>query len=56
MKYVVTNCTCINDNYYNSEPMEYEQALELYSAITRQAKRGLREFPDLLDDNGNIIM
>ena len=56
MKYIVTRYTCIGDVWFNSEPMDYEEALEAYNAITRNARRGLCAFPDLLDENGNIIM
>ena len=53
--YIVTNCNCVNDVYSNSEPMEYTQALELYETIFKQATRGLRKFPELIDENGIII-
>ena len=56
MKYVVTNYYCISGVYLNSEPMEYEEALKSFKDIEKNARRGLREFPDLLDENGNVIM
>ena len=56
-KYYVTNCTGGGElGSLNSEPMEYEKAVELFNAITKQARRGLRPFPDLIDEDGNIIM
>lgn len=56
MKYIVTKYMCIGGTYYNSEPMDYAEALEVYNAITKNARRGLCAFPDLLDENGNIVM
>lgn len=55
-KYIVTKYMCIGGTYYNSEPMDYEDALEVYNAMTKNARRGLCAFPDLLDENGNIVM
>ena len=57
MKYVVTNCYCIGGVWFDSEPMDYDEAVEVYKKIEKQAKRGLRPyFPDLLDENNNVIM
>lgn len=47
--YKVTNYTCVCGIWFDSEPMEYTQALEEYHAINRQARRGLRPFPDLIE-------
>lgn len=47
--YVITNCNCLCDVWTNSEPMDYEQALDLYKKITKQARRGFRPFPELLE-------
>ena len=56
MLYTITNYIGCGDKLYNSEPMEYEKALKIFNAITKQARRGLRPFPDLLDENGIVIM
>ena len=48
-KYFVTNCNC-------NEPMNYEQAVELCDDINRQARRGLRDFADVVDEHGCVIM
>lgn len=56
MKYFITNCYCIGGVWSYSEPMDYDEAVEVYKKIEKQAKRGLRPFPDLLDEFSNIIM
>lgn len=50
-RYVVTNYNCIADVYLDSEPMEYQAALEVCLEINKQAKRGLRAFSDLVEEN-----
>lgn len=49
MKYVITNYICIGGTWFDSEPMEYEQAEYECSLINIQARRGLRPFPDLIE-------
>lgn len=56
MMYIITNYICIGGVWFNSEPMEYEKAVKEYNVIEKQAMRGLCDFPDLIDENGNIIM
>ena len=55
MKYIITKYIICGDVVSNSEPMDYAQAVEVYNVMTKQARRGLREFPELLDENGNVI-
>ena len=47
--YVITNCNCWFGKWSDSEPMNYDEAMELFKQIEKQARRGLRPFPELIE-------
>lgn len=53
---IITNYTVRNGEFVDSEPMPDEQARNEYFVIVRQARRGFRPFPEVIDENGESII
>ena len=56
MKYVITNYTVIGRTVIPSDPMDYDEMLPIYNAMNKNARRGLADFPVVVDENGNEVI
>lgn len=46
---IIKNYTCVKNKWFDSEPIENEEAVKIFTVIMRQYRRGLRDrIPELI--------
>lgn len=55
MKYIITNYTIISGVEFPSKPMDYDEVLSVYKDMHKNARRGLCDFPTVIDEDGKEV-